>query len=246
MRLCVVLAEPRPALAERPRRPSQLALNEQMRAEDALLALASKAGREISATVVAIVVGGRTLRAVARHALTAGVADSIRVPVEEFGSWPDTDAARLVAAAIGHVGCELAIVGAEGSGGWDRLAGEIAEHAGMGLCTSVLAVRGADPLVTEHELDHEHLRLQHAAPLVTTAARSLLVTAPTFGYEAVAASAERAVSTLEPSELGIAPPDVRASRLAFQRLAEAPRRREVVHDGVAPALHFLELIGAVR
>jgi electron transfer flavoprotein alpha/beta subunit len=248
MRVCIVLAEPRLGLAERPGRPSQLALNERMRVEDALLGLGRDAARDANATVVAIVVGGRMMRGVARHALTAGVAESIWVPVADLGAWPDADAARLLGAAVRHVGADVAVVGAEGADGLERLAGQIAVHAQMALCTSMLALHGGEALVAEHELEHERVRLQHATPLVSTAARSLLATAPCFGYNDVAASAGREVTTLDPEALGILAPDSRSGRIAFTRLEGAQRRREVVAgaEGVDAALHFLELIGAVQ
>lgn len=247
MRVCIVVAEPRPPIADRPRRPSQLELNEQMRVEDALLGLGRDAEQQAGATVVALIVGGRSMRGGARHALTAGVSEAIRLPVDDLAAWSDADAARLVAAAIRHVGCDVAVVGAEGLGGWDRLAGQIAVYAGMALCTSVVAFNAGEPLITDHELEHERVQLQHTAAVVTTMARPLLATAPCFAYPAVVASVGRSVTTLDPAALGVARPD-QGGRIAYARLDDAPRRREVVSgaDGVDPAVHFLEVIGALR
>ncbi|HEX3801988.1 MAG TPA: hypothetical protein VHV75_04030 [Solirubrobacteraceae bacterium] len=248
MRLCIVLADPRLALNERPRRPSQLDINEQMRVEDALLGLGRDAARALGATVVALAVGGRRARSVARHALTAGVTEVIRVPVDDLGAWPDADAAALIASLIRHVGCDLALIGAEGVGGWDRLAGLVAGQAEMAVCTSMLTLVNGEELIAEHELEHERVRLAHSRPLVSTVARTLLASAPCFGYGDVVRSAGRPVATLDPSDVGIAPPGNRAQRLVFSRLEDAPRRREITEDadGVDAAVHFLQVIGALR
>jgi hypothetical protein len=225
--LCVVIAEARPPAGGAARgRPSQRALNRQMTIEDALLGLAAGA--------TAIVIGGRAVRGAPRHALTAGASEVVHIPVDDLAAWPDSDAARLVAAAV--AGFEIAVVGVEGEGGWDRLAGQIAEHAGVGLCTGLVAAPG------EHELEGERIVLDHAGPFVTTAASSLLWSAPTFGYEAVAASAGRSIIVREPEvqRTGTHP--------RFTRLPDTPRRREVHTggDAAAGAAHFLRVIGAVR
>jgi electron transfer flavoprotein alpha/beta subunit len=231
---CVVIADPRPPAGGEARgRPSQRALNRQLTLEDALLGLAVSVPG-----ATAIVIGGRAVRGAPRHALTAGVADVVHIPVDGLERWTDADAARLVADAVG--GYEIAVVGVEGAGGWDGLAGQIAEHAGVGCCSALVEVRGYG--LTEHDLDHERVVLEHTDPFVTTAARLLLASAPTFGYEAVAASAGREVVVRQPAvaRAGTAP--------RFARCADAPRRREVVsgEGAAAAAAHFLRVIGAVR
>lgn len=250
MKICIVIGEPRRALGARATdRPPRRAVDEQLLIEDALLAFGRAAASDHGAVVVAAVVGGRPVRGAARHALTAGAAEVLRVPVADLGGWPDADAARLVAAVVGHVGADLTIVGAEEAGGWDRLAGQVAELAGVGLCTAMTRVAGAagPGILAEHDFCDERLVLRHDGALVSTAARSLLWSAPTFAYDDVVASRDRVVTELALDELSVTAPSA-PPRLRTQPRDPGDGRRAVVAGGdvIAAATHFLHVIGAVR
>lgn len=252
MRLCIFIGEERtPPGVRAPARRTQRAIDRSHAVEDALLAF----GRESGAAgapgweVVAITLGGRELRGAARHALTAGAREVVQVEVDDLHRLSDAEASRLAAGALRSVGCDVAVAGVEGAGGWSRLAGQIAERLGVTLCTSMRRIvhHAGGETLAEHDLEDEHVVLAHHCPIVTTAASRALWSPPTFSFQDVIDSRDGAVRNLKACELDLDPPVIGA-QLRPRPARPLALRREVVcgEDAAAAAAQFLRVIGAIR